>query len=118
MQSSPREIQVKTLVNGVDINADQSFIPLRLFGDRCLIEPIEPEKMLSEVANIAKPVDMKEPYRKGIIISVGGGEYGTTVPAELKVGLQVNYYHQQEVDFTVDKKVYKLIRISDVFAVL
>ncbi len=118
MEKSSREINIKTVVNGLDVPSDQSLVPAILLGDRVLIDPIEPEKMLSESANIAKPINMKEDYRKGTIVSIGRGEYGTSIPEILKPGLVVNYYHQQELEFTVAGHTYKLVRASDIFAFL
>lgn len=121
-----------TEINKLEINPEQSLVPLLIVGDRVLIEPIAPDKYLNasneEVNNdpeaiktkaiIEKAITAKEPFMRGVVKSFGGGEYGTSVPKSLAVGLTVNYWHQQAIEYVVDKKPYHMVRVSDIFMYL
>lgn len=109
-----------TLENGIAINPEQSLLPIILTGDRILIEPVihEDDKFLSKESNIQKPVNAQEAFRKGRVVSIGGGEYGQTIPASLKVNMLVSYWHKQAIDFAVGGKTYDMVRSSDAFGYL
>jgi co-chaperonin GroES (HSP10) len=117
-QNSPKEIQVVTPFNKLPVNPEKSALPIQIVGDRVLIDPLEAEEFLSQDAGIARPATMKEDFKKGVIMSIGGGEYGTTIPSSLKVGMTVHYWHQGALDMTFDKKKYHLVRSSDIFMYL
>lgn len=110
------EINIKTIENGLPVDPEKSLLPIQFVGDRVLIEPFKPDEYLSEEAKIARPVDFKEPYYKGRLMCVGGGEYGTSIPQHMKTDLIVLYWHQQAIDYVVNKKTYHMVRASDVFA--
>lgn len=113
------QIEIRnTPVNNLPVNPEKSLIPIQLTGDRVLIDPIAPDKFMDADKKIAKPVDFKEPYMKGIVVSIGGGEYGQTIPESMKVGLEVYYWHQQSTEFEIDGKKYQMVRSSDVFMYL
>ncbi|MEJ7644300.1 MAG: co-chaperone GroES family protein [Chryseolinea sp.] len=110
------EIKVATVENGLPVNPEKSLLPIQFVGDRVLIEPFDPDEYLSEASKMAKPVGYVEPYYKGRLMSIGGGEYGAEIPPHMKVGLTVLYWHQQAIDFEVNKITYHMVRVSDVFA--
>lgn len=111
-------VQIKTLVNEIPVDPEKSQLPIILVGDRVLIDPIEPDKLLSKEANIHRPVNMEEDYKKGVLVSIGGGEYGTSIPNSLKVGMTVHYWHKTALDMEIQDKKYHLVRAADVFMYL
>lgn len=122
MAAERKEINIHahTLENKLEIDSSRSLLPIILTGDRCLIEPIvtEDDKYLSVETKLLKSVNAKEQFTKGRVMSIGGGEYGATVPDSLKVNLIVNYWHTQAIDYVVEGKKYHLIRASDIFMLL
>lgn len=120
MEKNSKHIGGVTLVNNLKLDPEKSTLPLQFMGDRVLIEPIPPDKYLSEKAKLLRPANFVEPFYRGIIMNVGGSEYGQNIPPSLKPGIIVNYYHQSALDWTIegDDKKYHLVRSSDVFAIL
>jgi len=112
---SPRLINA-TLENQTPLDPSRSTLPSTLTGDRVLIDPIPPDQYLSAEAKIERPVGYKDPYYKGTIMNIGGSEYGMKIPESHKPGLVVFYYHQQALDFIINKKTYHLVRCSDIIA--
>jgi co-chaperonin GroES (HSP10) len=106
-------IEIKTIVNGLPVDPTKSLLPIQIVGDRVLIEPREADKEYAP--GIAKPVNAVEPFFTGKVMCIGGGEYGATLPDHLRVGLQVNYWHNGKVDMVIDKKLYHCVRASDIF---
>lgn len=97
-------------------HSSYSNLPIQLVGDRILIEPSAPSEYLDEEEKIKKPVDFKEDYRRGVVVSVGGGEYGTSIPMKMVPGVAVCYWHQHAINYNVGKNTYHLVRASDVWA--
>ncbi|MGC3945336.1 MAG: co-chaperone GroES family protein [Chryseolinea sp.] len=118
MESKSRAIGNVSLGNATELDPAKSTLPLILLGDRVLIDPIAPDQYLSEAAKISRPVDFKDPYSRGVIMNIGGSEYGQEIPASLKPGVKVNYYHQSAIDFEIDKKKYHMVRASDIFMII
>jgi len=118
-----------TAVNRLPVDPEQSLLPLQMVGDRVLIEPIEVSDTLTEISvegdvkdqlntekiKLSKAVNAKEEFLEGVIKSFGGGEFGCQIPAHMKPGLHVCYWHNNKIDFVVEKKVYHMVHVSNVF---
>jgi co-chaperonin GroES (HSP10) len=115
--SDSKTIQV-TPINKITLDPERSLLPIQMVGDRIIIDPIRADEFLSKELNIRKSLDAKEDFLKGIVMCIGGGEYGVNIPASLKTGMTVLYWHQSAINYVVDKKVYHLVRVSDAFAYL
>jgi len=110
----------ETLVSKAPVNPELSSVPINFHGDRALINPLEIEKTLSDKVPIVKSTQHKEPFRKGILVSISAGEYGIEIPKSLRLGDTVQYFHEQAIEYILgssdDKKVYHLVRISEILA--
>ena len=118
MEAKSKTIDNVTLISQLPLDSDRCTLPVLLTGDRVLIQPIPPSEYLSEQIRLSKPANFKEPFMRGILLNIGGGEYGQEIPVSLKVGVTVNYYHQSAIDFIVDEKTYHMVRAVDVFMIL
>jgi len=118
MSNEQNTISIKTIVNNLDVPVSMSELPVQMIGDRVLILPKDPDKYLSELAKIERPVNMQEEFKTGTVKSIGGGEYGYEIPSHLKVNLVVNYYHQGKKDVEIDGLTYHLVRACDIIMYL
>lgn len=128
---SKPQIQIKTRVNNLDVNPENSSIPVLLCGDRLFIEPHKEEaegelKTASVVTSqdgekikILKPIGHQEDYMAGTIVAKGPGyPPDFLIPEELKPGVVVNYFYQRGIPFEVNGKEYHLVRANDVILIL
>ncbi len=109
-------LQLKTLTNELPVDPKVSKLPIKIIGDRAIVKYISPGEYLAK--GILRPVDYVDPYAKGEIMTLGGGEYGTSIPESLEAGHFVNYWHQSAIDFEINGEKYHLIRVSDIFMLL
>ena len=118
MEAKSKTINNVTLISQLVLDSDRCTLPLLLTGDRALVDPIPPSEYLSEEIRLSKPANFKEPFMRGVVMNLGGGEYGQEIPPCLKKGVTVNYYHQSAIDFIVDDKTYHMVRAVDIFAII
>jgi co-chaperonin GroES (HSP10) len=111
-----------TGINGTEILDGRSLVPVIFYDDRVLIEHIPADKKVDK--NIHKPLDAKEPYAKGIVVSIGTGadaENSFLKIYQLKLNQTVAYFAGQAMLWELDGKehegkIYHLVRASDIFA--
>ena len=114
---------ITTSINKLEVDPERSLLAFQMVGDRAVIDPKPIDetiggRMGADGKPLIKSAETKEPYRTGTVMSFGGGEYGVEIPESLRTGLVVNYFHQSAIDYEVDKKVYHLVRVSDIFQYL
>lgn len=88
-------------------------IKVRPLADRVLVEPQEAEEKTA--GGILIPDNVKERPQRGQVISTGPGTEETKM--EVKVGDIVLYGKYSGTEIVVDRKVYLMMRQSDILAI-
>ena len=112
-----KAVEMTTTESKVPLDPKKTKLPILLLADRAMIKWHQPSKELGE-SGLIKPGNIKEDFSKGEIYSLGMGTVVNPLLPEMCVGLIVNYYHQQAIDYIIDKETYHLVRFSDIFAVV
>ena len=98
-------------------------IPLQPLGARCLIEPIEPEK-LSTIIEV--PGSDKQKSDQGMVLAMGTEPFGwgkvkdpnAGQLVQLKVGDKVLFQKYTGAEFNINGKFYRVMLYDEVLGVL
>ena len=87
---------------------------IKPLADRVLIEPKEAETKTA--SGIYIPDTAKEKPQQGTVLAAGPGKKDE--PMEVKVGDQVLYGKYAGTEVTVEDKKYRIVKQSDILAIL
>lgn len=91
---------------------------LKPLGDKVILKQIEAEEVTK--SGIVLPTSAKEKPQEAEVMAVGTGGMveGKTVNMEVAVGDRVIYTKYAGTDVKIDGKEYKIVKMSDIIAVV
>ncbi|MBN2796513.1 MAG: co-chaperone GroES [Clostridia bacterium] len=91
---------------------------LKPLGDKVVLKQIEAEEITK--SGIILPSTAKEKSQEAIVIAVGTGGIvdGKTVPMEVNVGDKIIYAKYSGTDIKINDQEYKIVKQSDIIAVI
>jgi chaperonin GroES len=91
---------------------------LKPLGENVVVKQAEAEEQTK--SGLFIPETAKEKPQKGTVIAVGEGKYedGKRVPVDVKEGDVVIYSKYGGTDVKVDDVEYKILRASDIYAIV
>jgi chaperonin GroES len=91
---------------------------LKPLGDNVVVKPAEAEEQTK--SGLFIPDTAKEKPQKGTVVAVGEGKFedGVRVPVDVKEGDVVIYGKYGGTDIKVEDVEYKILRASDLYAVV
>jgi len=91
---------------------------LKPLGDNVVVKQAEAEQTTK--SGFIIPDSAQEKPQKGTVIAVGEGKFekGARVPVDVKVGDLVIYGKYGGTDVKIDDVEYKILKASDIYAVL
>jgi chaperonin GroES len=91
---------------------------LKPLGENVVVKQAEAEQQTK--SGFIIPDSAQEKPQKGTVIAVGDGKFekGARVPIDVKVGDTVIYSKYGGTDVKIDEVEYKILKASDIYAVL
>jgi chaperonin GroES len=91
---------------------------LKPLGENVVVKQAEAEQQTK--SGFIIPDSAQEKPQKGTVIAVGEGRFekGARVPIDVKVGDTVIYSKYGGTDVKIDEVEYKILKASDIYAVL
>jgi len=91
---------------------------LKPLGENVVVKQAEAEQQTK--SGFIIPDSAQEKPQKGTVIAVGEGKFekGVRVPIDVKVGDTVIYSKYGGTDVKIDEVEYKIMKASDIYAIL
>ena len=91
---------------------------LKPLGENVVVKQAEAEQQTK--SGFIIPDSAQEKPQKGTVVAVGEGKFekGARVPIDVKVGDTVIYSKYGGTDIKVDEVEYKILKASDIYAIL
>jgi chaperonin GroES len=100
--------------------SEMAEMKLKPLGDRVLVEPVEESERTQ--SGLFIPATAKEKPQRGMVLAVGPGAYsekaGKRLPPDVEVGNQVLFAKYAGTDFKLGGKEVKIMRESDILAIV